>query len=106
MVNHSLLPRNLKSLLQPNYDWIISHGESQSTAANKINDLRSILNSIVAFKYTEVRKYIQIRRELGESTMYLNSRILCARQFAKFLQENNYSVDAQLLDYPVYSASP
>lgn len=102
MTNTSVLPRNLRPLVQSNYNWIISHGGDKSEAATRTSDLHHILHAIVAFKYTDVHRHIQIKRELGESAQSLNARIMRIREFAKFLQQENYSVDIELLTYPVF----
>ncbi len=102
MIDYKFLPKDLKQYLGPNYNWIIASGESKLTAKNQTNDLRSILNSIGRFNYADFRRFIQIKRELGESNLYLNSRILGARQFAQFLKQQEFAVDAQLLTYPIF----
>ena len=96
------LPRNLKPWLQPNYENLISQGKEALSAKDQTDYLRSILNAISCFKYTEFNRYIQIKKELGESNTYLNTRIQSARQFAKFLQTQNYVVDIQLVNYPIF----
>jgi hypothetical protein len=102
MINNSTLPRNLKPFLKPNYNWIISNGGDELGATKVTKDLLSILNSISIFKYSDFRKYIQIRKELGEHNAHLNSRIMSVREFAKFLKKESYSVDSELLTYPIF----
>lgn len=97
-----MLPRNLKPFLKPNYNWIIANGGNE-VGADKVNkDLLCILNSISIFKYSDFRKYIQIRKELGEHNAHLNSLIMSARKFSKFLKKENYAVESELLTYPIF----
>lgn len=97
-----MLPRNLKLFLKPNYNWIISNG-GNVVGAEKVNkDLLTILNSISIFKYSDFRKYIQIRKELGDRNVHLNSLIMAVRKFSKFLKKENYTVESELLTYPIY----
>lgn len=102
MLDNSVLPRNLKPLLKPNYNWIISNGGNEIGAEKVTKELLSILNAISIFKYTDFRKYIQIRKELGEQNKQLNSRIMSVREFAKFLKNESYTVETELLTYPTF----
>lgn len=102
MLDNSVLPRNLKPFLKPNYNWIISNGGNEIGAAKVTKELLSILNSISILKYTDFRKYIQIRKELGEQNKQLNSRIMSVREFAKFLKNESYTVETELLTYPTF----
>lgn len=102
MLNDALLPRNLKPFLKPNYHWIISNGGNDLGAKKTNRDLLSILNAISIFKYSDFRKYIQIRKELGEKNVNLNFSIMSVREFAKFLKKESYSVESELLTYPTF----
>lgn len=102
MINDYMLARNLKPFLKPNYNWIISNGGNEIGAQKATKELLSILNSIPTLKYTDFRKYIQIRKELGENNTHLNARIMSVRAFANFLKKESYSVDSELLTYPIF----
>jgi hypothetical protein len=102
MIDYRLLPKDLKQYLEPNYNWIIDSGENKLAAKNQTIELRSILNSIVRFNYADFKKFIQIKQELGENLVYLNSRITEARQFAQFLQKQDFAVDERLLNFPTF----
>ena len=102
MLDNSILPRNLKPFLKPNYNYIISNGGNEPGAERVTKELLSILNAISIFKYTDFRKYIQIRKELGEQNKQLNSRIMCVREFAKFLKNESFVVENELLTYPTF----
>lgn len=104
MIDYQFLPKDLKQYLEPNYNWIIASGENEPAAKRQTNDLRSILNSIVRFNYADFKKFIQIKQDLGEPLLYLNSRILEARQFALFLKQQEFAVDAKLLTYPIFKS--
>jgi len=104
MIDYQFLPKDLKQYLEPNYNWIIASGENELTAKNQTNDLRSTLNSIVKFNYADFKRFIQIKQELGESFLYLNSRILEARQFAGFLKKQEFAVDEKLLTFPIFKS--
>jgi hypothetical protein len=102
MINDSLLASNLKLFVKPNYDWIISNGGNEKGAQKVSKELLSILNSISVLRYPDFRRYIQIRKELGENNTNLNSRIMSVRGFAKFLKNESYAVDTELLTYPTF----
>ncbi len=104
MIEYQFLPKDLKQYLQPNYNWIIASGEDELTAKNQTNDLRSILNSIGRFNYADFKKFIQIKQDLGEPYLYLNSRILEVRQFAGFLKKQEFAVDTRLLTFPIFKS--
>ena len=102
MLDNSVLPRNLKPFLKPNYNYIISNGGNELGAEKVTKELLTIFNSISIFKYTDFRKYIQIRKELGEQNKQLNSRIMSVREFAKFLKTESFVVEHELLTYPTF----
>lgn len=102
MENSLVLPRNLKPFLPLNYNWILSNGKKEASAKDQIKTVRDILNSIAVLKYNDFRKFLRIKKELGESESRLNSYIISVRQFARFLHENKYRVDAELLNYPTF----
>jgi hypothetical protein len=102
MINEPMLTRNLKLLVTPNYDWIISNGGNEVKAQKVSKDLLSILNSISILRSPDFRKYIQIRKELGENNLILNSRIMSVRGFAKFLKKESHVVDSELLTFPIF----
>ncbi|OGY29144.1 MAG: hypothetical protein A3F35_03080 [Candidatus Woykebacteria bacterium RIFCSPHIGHO2_12_FULL_45_10] len=104
MIDYQFLPKDLKQYLEPNYNWKIASGENELTAKNQTNNLRLILNSIVRFNYADFKKFIQIKQDLGEPLLYLNSRILEARQFALFLKQQEFAVDARLLTFPTFKS--
>ena len=104
MINYPFLPKDLKQFLEPNYNWIVASGEKERNAKNQTIALRLILNSIVRFNYADFKKFIQVKQELGESNLYLNSHILGVRQFTKFLQEQKIVIDERLLSFPIFKS--
>lgn len=102
MNNNVMLARNLKPFLKPNYNRMIADGGNELGATKVTKELLSILNAIPVFKFNDFRKYIQIRKELGDHSSQLNSRIMSVREFAQFLKKESYIVDTELLTYPTF----